>query len=192
MRRRYLFVSSFFVGLLCLGVWGGYQFQNEQKEVVTRENTSQVDTMEEIRVNDAMTLVLEEYDGSTDVSTQEEMTIPVEFAGLNRDELEKCLKEHPEVLAEEEQTIPDSLELIHFSKDKLVVRSTYFSEDNEGFFLKISSGELVIYQKDQTTVYEETGIQQENIPEQERKRLEVGIEVENEKDLYAILENISS
>jgi hypothetical protein len=61
------------------------------------------------------------------------------------------------------------------------------------FYLRISEdGEVEVYQKDGTTLYEKTGIRKENIPVEEVEKLQKGYAVKNKKELYSILENFSS
>lgn len=58
--------------------------------------------------------------------------------------------------------------------------------------MKEEEGEVVIFHKDQVTPYENTGIQAGVLPEDEQEKLREGFFVQDEKELYSILENLSS
>ncbi len=196
MKKRYLYMSSFFlVGtlliVLCYNSYQSYDSKQSQKQ---KEQVNTVDTIKELRVNGNMKYIIESYDDATGILTSEEYAVPAELAGLTREELIKHLSQYNEIMEIQEQTDkPSCKELISFSAEKVVVRETYLgAEEETGFYLKISGGELVIYHNDKTTVYEKTGIMEENIPEDEKEKLLAGCHVEDEKELYSILENLSS
>lgn len=196
MKRKYLYVGSFFVFVLVLAML----YRSGNMEVRRREskeqagNTQTVDTVKEWRISASTKYVVESYDGTTGVSTSEERPVPAEIAGMTRREMEEYVREYNQssrVDVREEE--PDQIELISFSKEKVVLREIYEDTEMEtGFYLKIAQGELVIYHNDQVTPYENTGILAEVLPEEERARLEEGYYVKDEKELYAILENLSS
>lgn len=197
MKKKYLFMSSFFViGTIFTLVffWSYKVYDNSTQEVPVQEKANTVDTVTELRANASMKYVIETYDGTTGVVTSEEDTVPEELAGLNREELESFFSEYNKSAAEGGITDgPDSKELISFSKDRIVVRETYSgAEEEEGFFLKEENGEVVIFHRDQVTPYENTGIQADVLPEDEQEKLREGFFVEDEKELYSILENLSS
>lgn len=194
MKRKYLYVGSFFVFLIVVAML--YRSGNIRRREAKDEarNAQMVDTVKEWRISASTKYVVESYDGTTGVSTSEERPVPVEIAGMTRQEMEEYVREYnqsSQVDVREEE--PDQIELISFSKDKVVLREIYEDTEMEtGFYLKITQGELVIYHHDQVTPYENTGILAEALPEEERAGLEEGYYVKDEKELYAILENLSS
>lgn len=197
MKKRYLFVSSFFVigtifTLICFVSYKLYDKQNVKEE--RQQPTREVDTVQELRANTSMKYVIEVYDGTTGVLTMEEGTVPSEIAGKTREELTEYFSQYNEMVQEEGVADgPDRIELVSFSKDKVVVRQTYAgAEEEKGFYLKIDNEEVVIFHNDMVTPYEYTGIQAEILPEDEREKLEKGYFVEDEKELYSVLENLSS
>ncbi|MCM1244267.1 MAG: hypothetical protein NC293_01330 [Roseburia sp.] len=196
MRKRYLFMSSFFIigTIFTLVFFLSYKSYDKEREEIQREEVHTVDTVKELRVNDTMKYVVESYDGTTGVVTSGEETIPAELAGKTRKEVEAYITEYNQTLSENKSVEePDHLELISFSKDKLVVRETYSGEEEEkGFFLKLENEEVVIFHNDMVTPYEYTGIRGEVLPENEREMLLAGYFVEDEKELYSVLENLSS
>lgn len=198
MKKKYLFMSSFFVigTIFTLVFFWSYKIYDEEiPEIPVEEHVAEtVDTVKELRTNAEMKYVLEIYDGTTGVVTSEEDTIPAELAGLTREELESCLSDYNKEIAENGVTDgPDMKELISFSKDRIVIRETYSgAEEEEGFFLKAENGEVTIFHNDQVTPYENTGIQIDVLPEEEKQKLLEGYYVADEKELYSILENLSS
>lgn len=192
MKKKYLYVSSFFMlgAIVTFVFFVSYQIYDRGQQ----ETTDEVDTVKELRVNSSMKYVVESYDDTTGVVTSEERTIPSELAGMTREELEQYIADYNQNLQEERtEDEPDSMEMISFSKEKIVVRETYAGEEEEkGFYLKITDGEVVIYHNDMQTAYEYTGIMEEVLPDKERKKLQKGFFVEDEKELYSLLENLSS
>lgn len=201
MRRRYIVISSFFVAvlllsLLCFGSYRHYERiareeENRQKEQLKAE---EVGAGQVQKITAETKYIVEIYNRDTEELVREVRTMPSEYAGMTRQEVEKHL-----ALCQETMSVKDweagvvALELISFSKDELVIRKTCQEpKKEEGFLLKLVEGEVVIFHPDGTTVYEETGIREEDLLPEEIKKLEKGFPVKNEKDLYSILENFSS
>ena len=196
MKKRYLFMSSFFIigTVFTLIYFLSYRSYDRGQEEVVKQDTHPVDTVKEIRVNSSMKYVVENYDGTTGVVTKEEGTVPAKIAGKTREELESYITEYNQKLQEAAiPEAPDSVELISFSKDKVVIRENYLgAEEETGFYIKLQDQEVVIFHNDQVTPYEYTGIQEEVLPESELEKLREGFFVEDEKELYSVLENLSS
>ena len=180
-------MSSFFIigTVFTLIYFLSYRSYDRGQEEVVKQDTHTVDTVKEIRVNSSMKYVVENYDGTTGVVTKEEGTVPAKIAGKTREELESYITEYNQKLQEAAiPEAPDSVELISFSKDKVVIRENYLgAEEETGFYIKL---------QDQVTPYEYTGIREEVLPESELEKLREGFFVEDEKELYSVLENLSS
>lgn len=197
MKKAYLFVSSFFVLgtiITIMFFWSYRIYERDTQETTDVEKTETVDTVQEIQVNSSMKYIVEVYDGITGVTTSEENSVPEEIAGLTRGELETYISDYNKMVETNGVADgPDSMQLLSFSKDRVVIREIYSgAEEEEGFYLKIENGEVVIFHNDQTTPYEYTGILEETIPEDEREKLMTGYYAADEKELYSILENLSS
>lgn len=197
MKKTYLFVSSFFVlgTIITLMFFWSYRiYEQDTQKTETGEKTETVDTVQEIQVNSSMKYIVEVYDGITGITTTEENSVPEEIAGLTREELESYISDYNKMVETNGVSDgPDSKELVSFSKDRVVIREMYSgAEVEEGFYLKIENGEVVIFHNDQTTPYEYTGILEDTIPADEREKLMTGYFVADEKELYSILENLSS
>lgn len=196
MKRRYLYVSIFFVFgmLMTLLFFHSYRSYKKEHQSAVKNRVNPVDTVKEIRTNTSMKYIVEVYEGVTGVITREESTIPAEIAGKTREELEQYFADYNEAHeGETNKEIPQQKELISFSKDQIVVRENYLVEEEErSFFLKAEEGQVVVYHEDQKTPYEYTGIPVDSLPEEEKKKLEQGFFVKDEEELYSMLENLSS
>lgn len=196
MKRRYLYVSIFFVFgmLMTLLFFHSYRSYKKEHQSAVKNRVNPVDTVKEIRTNTSMKYIVEVYEGVTGVITREESTIPVEIAGKTREELEQYFAAYNEAHeGETNKEIPQQKELILFSKDQIVVRENYLVDEEErSFFLKAEEGQVVVYHEDQKTPYEYTGIPVDSLPEEEKKKLEQGFFVKDEEELYSMLENLSS
>lgn len=197
MKKKYLFMSSFFIigTIFTLVFYFSYRvYDADTQAPAPQEEVHTVDTVQELRVNDTMKYIVEEYDGTTGVTTSEERSIPAEMAGMTREELEGYISSYNETMAENGAPDgPDSMELVSFSQERLVVREMYSgAEEEEGFYLKLENGEVVIFHNDKITPYEYTGIQADVLPEGEKDKLSQGYFVADEKELYSVLENLSS
>lgn len=195
MKRRYLYVSIFFVFgmLMTLLFFHSYRSYKKEHQSAVKNRVNPVDTVKEIRTNTSMKYIVEVYEGVTGVITREESTIPAEIAGKTREELEQYFAAYNEAHeGETNKEIPQQKELISFSKDQIVVRENYLVDEERSFFLKAEEGQVVVYHEDQKTPYEYTGIPVDSLPEEEKKKLEQGFFVKDEEELYSMLENLSS
>ena len=196
MKRRYLYVSIFFVFgmLMTLLFFHSYRSYKKEHQNAVKSQLNPVDTVKEIRTNTSMKYIVEVYEGVTGVITREESTIPAEIAGKTREELEQYFAAYNEAHeGEQNKEIPQQKELISFSKDQIVVRENYLVvEEERRFFLKAEEGQVVVYHEDQKTPYEYTGIPVDSLPEEEKEKLEQGFFVKDEEELYSMLENLSS
>lgn len=86
MKKRYLFMSSFFIigTVFTLIYFLSYRSYDRGQEEVVKQESHPVDTVKEIRVNSSMKYVVENYDGTTGVVTTEEGTVPAKIAGKTR------------------------------------------------------------------------------------------------------------
>lgn len=201
MQRKYIVISSFFIAaallaLLCFGSFRYAKQQEQQKQEQLKQQMVKVKQTgsEQQRTNSDTKYMLEIYHEDSEELVKEEHTMPVEYVGMTRKEIEFALRQYFYAMPDEEYEAGlTEIKLKSFSKDRLVIRKTYSEkEQTTGFVLKLKDGEVAIYRRDGKELYELTGISEKNLPEDEKEKLKKGYEVENEKDLYSILENFSS
>lgn len=205
MKRKYIVISSFFVALVLLGIFcyavssyagrvsgkrAGLLFQNVlvSHEVANANEKITSDT----------NYVVEVYNEDSEELVREERTMPAELAGMTREEVEEYLKQYKTEMQENDaEEGLESIQLVSFSRDELVIRKSYVEPEatskQEGYSLRFTrNGEVGIYSRDGKTLYEETGITRDKLPEEEAEKLMDGYVVESQKELYSILENFSS
>ncbi len=201
MRKRYVFFSTFMCAtMLIVGMcYGSYRYSQreakiKEERIQAAKEAAQVSTADEIKIGSETKYIVEIYNEDTEDIVREESTMPSEYAGMNREELETYLSQS--VDATRKMTLETGLKdikLISFSKSEVVIRKVYQSDgEQRQFLLKLEDGEVVVYDPTGEIFYENTGIQRDSLPDEEIEKLEQGYRVDSEKDLYSILENYSS
>lgn len=199
MRRRYTMVCLLFGAVILLAAmcYGSYQYAEkvaEERWEHTEEKQAQVEQTgggTRQRTGSDTKYIVEIYNKDSEESVREERTMPSEYAGMTREELEDYLKENlEEKKLEEEEEGLTGMELVSFSAEELVIRKIY--QEETGYILRLVDGEIAVFIKGKEDQYEKTGISQEVLSQAEVRALQEGYSVESEKDLYSILENFSS
>lgn len=204
MKRKYIYVSSFFLVIAVFTIIFGLSLrfvkEKEQKQKAERIREAKireakiVDTTDTMRITSDMEYIQETYNGTGDNINSETLAVPSELAGKNRSQLETYMKEYVQnpPLEEALNGLTD-FEIVSFSAKRLVVRKTYQDMAKENrYFVTIKGKEIVVYYNDKKTVYQFTGINPFVLPEDEQAKLTIGYFVKNEEQLFSILENYSS
>lgn len=126
-------------------------------------------------------------------ATQTQETIPVKYIGLNREELLEELSfycENPP-LTELEQGF-ETAELTAFSKDRVAVCKYYRDQTPKQFYLKVSDHFIIVCEEDGQTLYMNTDILLERLPDSLQQEIMMGKPVASEEELYLFLESYSS
>ncbi len=215
-------ISLFFVlpvVILSLGVWIGVEvthffYPGEQsaehypaveKEVETEiaieatqvENTTEAVTkvsasMETLSVDTEY--VLEETDIVNGSVVETTWRLPDKYIGLNREQFLEAMENYEMFppLSELERGFV-SLEVLSFSRERVVVQMNYqYLQPGNSFYLAVRNNEVVVYQEDMETIYINTGIQLEVLPEDMQLEIMQMLWVEDEEKLYNFLEAYSS
>lgn len=137
--------------------------------------------------------LLEMVDLSKGTVTESEETIPVMYIGLNREELLQALSAYEDnpPLSELEQGF-ESVELTAFSKDRVAVCKYYKEQEPKGFYLMVADHFIVVYEEDRSTLYMNTDILLERLPDSLQREIVEGKFVAGEEELYLFLESYSS
>lgn len=137
--------------------------------------------------------LLEMVDLSKGTVTESEETIPVMYIGLNREELLEALSAYEEnpPLTELEQGF-ETIELTAFSKDRVAVCKYYKEKTPQGFYLMVADHFIVVYEEDRSTLYMNTDILLERLPDTLQREIMEGKHVASEEELYLFLESYSS
>lgn len=181
-------------------------FEDSTQPFVQPQPESQEDTAQpgDVSVNEASAEEIvvgadtiyrvETYDTYTHAITADETSVPAEFIGMGKKDLEQYLdtyiKDIP--LAEFEKGLL-SCELMDFNKERITVRKTYDGSSLKyRFFVVLEKGCVTVYYSDKKTVYEYTEIYEEDLPSGEAEKLREGIYAEDEEHMYGILESLTS
>lgn len=170
-----------------------YEELSERQQQIEEDNV-QTDTSDYDTLSVQTIYQIENYDAVKDTTAVEYETLPEELVGLKREDADNFCRDYmKDVPAEEFLKGLQSMGVISFSNERLVVRKIYNSSKVKfRYYLIAVDGEVVAYYGDKKTVYEYTGIETENLHAKERRALKNGIEVQDEDELYSILENYSS
>lgn len=199
-----LAMAAFLVVLFSAGYYFGRHLPGQ--EIITNGTTVQTlegETTEEL-VARTTEYVIETYDLDSDELTTRQETVPVELIGFSRSDVIDYITSHKEQFQEKGEEV-QNISMISFSGDQLVLRKdvTESVESSESvrsvetdivynYYLVLEDGVLVVYKKDKTTIFLETGIEVENLDETERVRLTQGIGITNISELYRYLEGYTS
>lgn len=215
-RISYFFVIPvFFLGLgIFLGVWGSrffypghWQDMNDPlpmpadygEETITSEEVQE--TPESVAAAaSGETLcadteyVLEEMDIVRNTTVETTWQIPHKYIGMNRESFLETMElyaAHPPLSEIERGFV--GLEVLSFSRERVVVRMDYrYVQPSESFYLAVTDHEVVAYLEDRSTVYINTGIRLEDLPETLQLQIMDMLFVPDEEALYDFLETYSS
>lgn len=126
-------------------------------------------------------------------ATQTQETMPVKYIGLNREELLDELSSYCDnpPLTELEQGF-ETAELTAFSKDRVAVCKYYRDVTPKHFYLKVADHFIIVCEEDGQTLYMNTDILLERLPDSLQREIMDGKPVASEEELYLFLESYSS
>ena len=138
--------------------------------------------------------VLEEADIVRGTTVETSWKIPHKYIGMNRENFLETMElyaAHPPLSEIERGFV--GLEVLSFSREKVMVRMDYrYVQPSASFYLAVSDNEVVVYLEDRSTVYINTGISLEELPEQIQLQIMDMLFVPDEETLYDFLETYSS
>ena len=158
--------------------------EEEAEEVLSAPETLCVDTE----------YVLEETDVLNHTVVENIGRLPNKYVGMDREQFIKAMEVYADFppLSEMERGFI-GLNVLSFSRDRVVVQMNYkLVQPTESFYLAVYDNEVVVYLDDRTTVYIETGIRLDSLPESLQQSIIDMMWIENEEKLYNFLENYSS
>ncbi len=204
MKKMYI-VCFLVLGLAFSAVYyGSYRLTQQrlgnQEQQETNQDTSSVPAVlgaaktEESIITRRTAYVLEEYSLNDDSLTSETISPPVEVLGYDRKKLMDYIQSYMENMEQEDKEKGlISYELTSFSKDKVVLRKTYYQEEQTAqFYLDVQMGRIVVYQTEDDSLYAYTEVKFNNLPETLRREILAGKYIETVEELYHFLETYSS
>ncbi len=138
--------------------------------------------------------VLEETDLRNQSVVETTWELPEKYIGMNREEFLAAMDtyEMAPPLSELERGFV-SLEVLSFSREKVVVQMNYnYIQPGSDFFLAVEDNYVVVYLEDKTTVYMDTDILLNELPDAVQQDVINWMYIPDEKSLYNFLESYSS
>ena len=138
--------------------------------------------------------VLEETDILRKTVVETTWRIPNRYVGMNREQFLTAMKvyESSPPLSELERGFV-GLEVLSFSRERVVIQMNYrYVQPSESFYLAVYDNQVVVYLEDKETVYIATEIGLSTLPEDVQQEIIQMMWVENEAELYSLLETYSS
>lgn len=138
--------------------------------------------------------VLAEKDILGDTTLETTKRLPQKYVGMNREQFLEAMNVYESFppLSEQERGFV-GLEVLSFSRERVVVQMNYKYVKSDGnFYLMVYDNEVLVYLEDKETVYIETGIRLDTLPEELRYDIINGLFIEKQEDLYDFLETYSS
>lgn len=200
-------IGLFFVypaAMLVLGFWGGMRAQNffyprtalespREEERIPETEAEPVSLQREKLAADTEYVLLEtDVLRGTEVET--DWRLPSQYIGMDREQFLAAMENYSSFppLTEQERGFVGA-EVISFARERVVVRMNYrYVQPGSGFYLAVQDHEVVVYLEDRETVYINTGILLETLPEELQLEIMDMRFVEGEGELYNFLETYSS
>jgi len=138
--------------------------------------------------------ILEETDVSDNSVVETTWRLPDKYVGMNREQFVEAMEQYEASppLSELERGFI-SLEVLSFSRERVVVRMNYrYVQPSASFYLAVYDNEVVVYLEDQQTVYINTEIELDSLPEELQQEIIQMMWIPDEKSLYNFLEAYSS
>lgn len=158
--------------------------EEEAEEVLSSGETLCVDTE----------YVLEETDILYHTAVETTWRLPDKYVGMNREQFLQAMEVYESFppLSELERGFV-GLEVLSFSRERVVVRMDYkFVQPSSSFYLAVYDNEVVVYLEDMKTVYIETDIRLDSLPDDVQQSIIDMMWIKDEEALYSFLENYSS
>lgn len=186
------------IPVLLFTFFGSYalskKYASEENDIIysTKEEDVAAEAVKDEIVRANTEIVYEVYRQGSKIK-EETVKAPAAYVGKSRTEiislLEKTMDELP---IEELEDGLENMELVSFSGERVVIRKKYGELLPYRYCLYIENGAVTVYYSDKKTVYSYTDIQAENLPDNVRRELYGGMEIESLGALYDFLESYSS
>ena len=138
--------------------------------------------------------VVQERDLLRETVVETAWQIPGKYIGMDRELFLASMEEYSlnPPLSEKERGFV-GLEVLAFSPERVVVQMNYeYVQPSESFYLVVQDNEVVVLLEDKQTVFINTGIRLDELPELVQMKIIQMYHIENEEALYNFLENYSS
>lgn len=138
--------------------------------------------------------VLEETDVTNHTVVETTWRLPDKYIGMNREQFLEAMEIYEAFppLSEQERGFI-GLEVLSFSRERVVVQMNYrYIQPTVSFYLGVYDNEVLVYLEDLETVFIETEIRLDSLPESLQSEIIQMMWLEDEEALYNFLESYSS
>ncbi len=138
--------------------------------------------------------IIEEVDLKKDTSVETKWRVPDKYIGMNRQQFIKEMELYQQSPSLKDQELGFvSAEVVSFSQRRVVVRKSYiFKEVCTSFYLVNEKNYVVVYCDDLRTVYMNTNITLDSLPDTLKQEIIQNKYIATEEELYNFLESYSS
>lgn len=172
--------------------------ESEPDGGVVSDESENMDSIAAASVSETLTAdteyVLEETDVLKNTVVETVWSLPHKYIGMNREQFLDSIETYGEnpPLSELERGFI-GLEVLSFSKERVVIQMNYkYVQPGEGFYLAAYDNEVIVYLEDMETVYINTGIMLDMLPENIQTQIMQMMWMPDEESLYGFLEAYSS
>lgn len=157
--------------------------------IAAREASATKDTL-----NVDTEYVVEETDVINHTVVETSWRIPDKYIGMNREQFVEAMELYAAFppLSEQERGFI-GLEVLSFSEERVVVRMDYrYVEPSSSFYIGVYDNNVIVYLEDAETVYIETDIRLDSLPQEIQSEIIQMMWIEDESALFNFLESHSS
>ncbi len=181
-------VGSYEVYMVTTGNKDKEKYETKEKSVVS------VDKKDDTAITQRTKLKIENYNRKEGSIVEVDENMPVEYIGMDRQELEDYLESYEQSPSISDLEIGfESYQVMSFSNKQVVLRKTFLPPNvMYKYYLTSQDGCVIVYYIDKKTVFEYTNICVDALPVEIQKQLQRGKYITDIDSLYDFLENYSS
>lgn len=202
---RLKYIIGFLAGVLFIAmyVYGYRMAESWESEIVTFDGRPvAADSQNPMIVKRNTKYTLETYYSDKDKTDTESLNMPVEFIGLDRNQIIDFIESNLSYFGDTDKKILNVM-LLSFSDKEIVIRRNVeemeaetnthnFVVETPKYYVILEENGVVVYKEDKTTIYMETGITESEMDEAMAAELKYGVAIKNISELYRFLESITS
>lgn len=188
------FILGIFTHIGYLNYFYPNKYATQEESYYLEDTSYEVSNLQKrITTCDTKYIIIEHnVNNNTEIETEDR--IPDKYLGMNRIDLEEALEEYllNPTLEDIEKGFID-IQLESFSSEEVRIYKTYKPEEkNNGYYLMVLDGKIVVMEEDKETIYLTTDIYAEALSDSLKQELIMGKFIYNIEELYGFLESYTS
>ncbi|MDE5781944.1 MAG: hypothetical protein K2I03_10815 [Lachnospiraceae bacterium] len=166
-------------------------YETMDENPALNDDMADANAVKEEIVSSETRYILETYNMETNTITKEELTVPVEYLGMDRQSMIDYLSDCNDSDVDDNT---ENIRLVSFSSACIVIRKSVKHEDKTeyNYWITEENGIVMVYKADKEELYLDTGIETIDLEKEDKKKLQNGFYLENIQELYNYLETITS